>query len=321
MSSFLLKTRTASKLRLAGSLYPALFKYYAFKIPTPFMVTFGVTNKCNLNCSYCFAGLKNRVKKDTPVETLIDYINQFYHIGTRLFDLQGGEPTLRDDLGVLIDHIDHIGASCSVATNGHQVEKHIDSFQKCLHICVSLDGTRELTNRNRGETAYDTAINALKLLHNNEVELRLHSVLTNQTQTQDIDHLLDLAIHYKTNVNFVYSLESGNNVVDSTDSTGFSEHNREIVRYLFDKKKAGAPITSKEGALQQVLNWPYTPQKILLDDEMGAEDYKLMKNLNIPRCLWGKMACFFNSDGFLAMCPRGFDREDYSVYIGNKVHI
>jgi len=256
--------------------------------------------------------------KDPPTENLLDYIDQFYKIGTRLFDLQGGEPTIRDDLGEIITHVTRKGAACSIATNGFKVEKHLESLKKCFHVCVSLDGTPDTTNHYRGKGTYETAIKALELLHKNKIHLRIHSVLTNRTKKEDIDHLVELAQKFNSNVNFVYSLESGNNKVDSTAETGFPDTVKSLVTYMLNIKKNGGPITSKDGAMNQVLNWPYDSQKILLDKEMSQEEYALMKKLKIPRCLWGKMACFFNSDGFLSLCPRGFDRDEYSVKIGER---
>jgi len=306
------------KIKLAASMYPKVLAYNLFKTPVPILVTFGITNRCNLKCEYCFATLDKRSQKDIPTNVLLNYLDQFIDLGARQIDLQGGEPTLHPDLDLLVSKVVDRGCQCSMATNGFQVAKHINTLKKCYSICISIDGTPQTTDANRGQGAYDIAVKALDLMSVNKVNVRLHGVLTHRTTTADIDHLVGLAKKYGTNVNFVYALDSGIEKTPHDEATGFPDHIKKIVGYIKELKDKGEPITSKNGAIRQVLNWPCAPQDILIENEMSPEQKAQMKKLNIPRCLWGHLACFFNTDNCLYLCPRAYDRPGYFVKIGDR---
>ena len=306
-------------LKFAAKNYPKLLKYRLWGIPAPFLVTFGITNRCNLKCSYCFVSPEKRANKELPTEKLLDYIDQFVEIGALDFDLQGGEPTLHPDLGRIISHIVSRGAECTIATNGFMVERHLEDLKKCYRVCVSIDGLPQTTNAKRGERAYETAIKALELMFRAGISVRMHGVLTYTTRREDIDHLVALAKKYNTNVNFVYVLDSGIKKNDyEGQERGFVEEIRNIARYLKEVKGKGEPITSKVGAIKQVLNWPFGSQDVLIESQMTKEEKALMKKSSIPRCLWGHLACFFNPDGRLYSCPRAFDREGFYVDIKDR---
>jgi len=312
--------RQLAKLRIAMNTFPKLFMYRWLNRPTPVLVALGITNRCNLKCDYCFVSFERRNKKDLSTKKLLDYINQFIDLGTAQIDIQGGEPTLHPDLGILISYIVERGAQCSIVTNGFMVDEHITDLKKCYVTCVSVDGLPETHDSHRGGGSYDVAVGALGSLANHCVNTRIHGVLTYSTTVSDIDHLVSLADKFRTNVNFSYALDTGIKSTCCDDRAGFPQHVRALAAYVSELKKKGAPITTKEGAIQQVLKWPFGSQEILIEKEMTKEQRRSIQNLEIPRCLWGDMACFFNPDdgGRLYLCPRGFDREDYSVRIGNK---
>lgn len=313
-------SKVHTKLQHAANIYPKILKYRWFKKPTPILVTLGITNRCNLSCDYCFVSLENRSKKDLSTEKLLDYIDQFIDLGAEQIDLQGGEPTLRSDLGVLISHVVERGVQCSMATNGFMVHKHLTDLKKCFVVCVSIDGLPETTDLHRGKGAYGVAVRALETMANHGINIRIHGVVTYSTTAADIDHLVGLSEKFKTNVNFVYALETGIKKIGCDDQTGFPQHARMLAGYINELKGKGAPITSKEGAIQQVLKWPFGSQEILIEKEMTKEQMTVVRNLRIPRCLWGHLACFFNPDdgGYLYICPRAFDREGYFVRVGDK---
>jgi|GEM_PF-2126305 len=312
------KSKLLAKVKLAAGILPKYAKYKLGGAPTPVLVTFGITNRCNLKCSYCFANLPGRENIDLPTEKLLSYIDQFIDMGTKEIDLQGGEPTLHPDLPKLIDRIVQRGAVCSMATNGFMVAKHIDALKKCYSICVSIDGTKETTDANRGAGAYDCAVAALDIMYRSGINTRIHGVLNSKTTKEDISHLASMARKYGTNVNFVYALDTGTQKTGCDEKTGFPQHIRELVAYLRALKQRGEPITSKDGAINQVLNWPCNPQDILIEGEMSAEKLAAVKKHKIPRCLWGHMAVFFNTDDRLYLCPRAYDREGYFVKINGR---
>jgi len=71
----------------------------------PLMVSVGLTRKCNLRCPFCYAVDSGDNSAEISAEQLLNYIDQFIALGTRIFLLQGGEPLLRKELKELIAHI------------------------------------------------------------------------------------------------------------------------------------------------------------------------------------------------------------------------
>ncbi len=303
---------------LASHIYPLYLRYRFFGRPVPLSVHFAVTNQCNLRCDYCFLRPEKRQGREMPLSRLLGYVDEFLAMGTRYFELQGGEPTLHPELGALISRIVDRGAACVIATNGLGVEKHLEALKKCYKVCVSLDGLENTTDLHRGKGAYAKAVKALETMARAGISVRIHGVVTLSTTPPDIDHLISLAQRLGTNVNFVYALDTGSNKTGCDARQGFPEHIRNIAGYILERKRKGAPVTSKAGSLRQVMEWPYDPQEILIEKKMTPEQAASLKRLSIPRCLWGDLACFFNPEGRLYLCPRAYDREGFYVDIGGR---
>ena len=61
-----MSNKALSKIKLAAQIYPRYLAYRVLGKVSPMLVTFGITNRCNLRCKYCFAALDNREQKDLP---------------------------------------------------------------------------------------------------------------------------------------------------------------------------------------------------------------------------------------------------------------
>lgn len=307
------------KINQARKIYPAYLKQELFSIPTPVLVTLGITNKCNLRCDYCFVGLDNRVGMELDTPQILDIVDQFAELGAVEINLQGGEPSLHKDIDVIINHIVNKGMVCSMASNGAGFLKSTKKFKRLNgDVGISIDGQKELTDKHRGDGAYDDAIKALAALKRDGINRRIHGVVSLETHIEDIDHVVNLAVEHECSINFVYALESGNNEITTYDEKGFPASVSILLHHIKELKKRGFPIVSKDAAINQVLNWPFGAQDILLKSDMTAEKKNLLKENNIPKCKWGELAVFVNTDEKLYLCPRAFDRDGYSVSFKGK---
>ena len=79
-----------------------------------------VTQRCNLNCSFCFADANGNCEADLDLETIRRmYQSAMDTSGNCNIQLSGGEPTLRDDLPEIIRIGHEIGFSfIQINTNG-----------------------------------------------------------------------------------------------------------------------------------------------------------------------------------------------------------
>jgi|LSQX01.2.fsa_nt_gb uncharacterized protein len=161
-------------------------------------ITFVVTERCNLRCTYCYEGhdlhaCGKRMSKETG-ERIIDFIfdeekvNGYYDFskddGCRAVILEfiGGEPLLEIDL---IDHLvdyfrakalalDHEWAyhhAINISTNGtlyntEKVQRFIKKNRENLSISISIDGNKQLHDACRvfpdGSGSYDVVVKAVE---------------------------------------------------------------------------------------------------------------------------------------------------------------
>lgn len=162
------------------------------KIQTP-IITFQVTDACNLSCTYCYQ--INKHNHVMPLETaqkfidmlLINDINTQQYIDTKvsdavIIDFIGGEPFLEVDLMDQIieyfikrvieeNHKWQYNWRISISSNGTlyfkpEVQKFLKKWINHLSFNISIDGNKQLHDTCRifpdGSGSYDLAVKAMK---------------------------------------------------------------------------------------------------------------------------------------------------------------
>jgi MoaA/NifB/PqqE/SkfB family radical SAM enzyme len=92
-------------------------------------VALEITQRCNLDCSYCYLSESSEALKDIPVEEVYRRIDMIYeHYGPNT-DVQvtGGDPTLRkrDELVAIVRYIKQKGLRSSLFTNGIKASREM----------------------------------------------------------------------------------------------------------------------------------------------------------------------------------------------------
>ena len=126
-----------------------------------------LSKQCNLRCSYCYI----KDKDDPAIVSLEDaklFIDHLPRDGRHLvLSLTGGEPFLFVDL--MDDIIDYLRTkrkcfTVSICTNGtlfdYKIESFLNKHKKDVSLAVSIDGIKELHDKNRCNT-YDKVIQNL----------------------------------------------------------------------------------------------------------------------------------------------------------------
>ena len=140
------------------------------------------STRCNLNCSYCFA--KKDKSYDMSVETakkaILFFLDKFVPDNKRryIIDLTGsGEPLLRldfilevNDFVQKIKEERKINIFCQLATNGMLLTKEVSSLLKknCILFGVSLDGDKEISEKNRTGLKYDVVSKNISDMENKD---------------------------------------------------------------------------------------------------------------------------------------------------------
>lgn len=91
-----------------------------------------VTKRCNLRCCYCHEeGVAANDLQELPPEEVILLSRIAYDTGVRKFKLMGGEPTLREDLSVIIRGIKRFSEQIDVSmiSNGILIKDFADEYK------------------------------------------------------------------------------------------------------------------------------------------------------------------------------------------------
>ena len=147
------------------------------------VITFQITDNCNLNCSYCYQQNKhNHVMSLQLAQLFIDnlfnnkyqnYLN-INNCAGLVIEFIGGEPFLQVDL---IDNIltyfsqkVKIEWTCLISTNGtlnmtDKVQTFIKKWYHVLHLVITFDGIKEYHDKCRkfknGEGSYDIVLKTI----------------------------------------------------------------------------------------------------------------------------------------------------------------
>ena len=106
-----------------------------------------VTERCNLNCRFCFADKKNG--PDITLDKIKEEISSFVKPGRTLVQLSGGEPTLRDDLPEIIRTAGELGCKyVQLNSNGIRLAEDKNYVKKIAEaglsfVFMQFDGTED----------------------------------------------------------------------------------------------------------------------------------------------------------------------------------
>lgn len=185
---------------------------------SPFAATLKVTTRCSLKCRHC--PWTNDQGQDLSTSRWIEIIAELADKGARHLVLEGGEPTLRDDLQELIDFGRSKGLKVTVATNC------INSLDKYSpdRFLVSVDGMEDVHDRLRGRGAFK------RLLENLPTAKGPMIALVSLSQ-ENVNQIKDILSFFSTRLDgfwfsFVYDYEGNEKIALTAD----------------EKKRAGAEI-------------------------------------------------------------------------------
>lgn len=126
-----------------------------------------LTNRCNLSCRHCLYIERNPIKKDLSTNDFFELLNKLEGTDSEVH-LLGGEPLCRHDIVDIVSEITRRGLIAKILTNGFALSRDLLFKLKeagLQEIGVSVDGTKESHNENRGNPlAYHRVMRAIEMI-------------------------------------------------------------------------------------------------------------------------------------------------------------
>jgi MoaA/NifB/PqqE/SkfB family radical SAM enzyme len=177
---------------------------FVLRKPTPLLLSFEITQKCNAKCSFCgYWRLKNP-SLGLPLKDIMKMLDNGYDLGCVLLGITGGEPLLRKDLPEVFKHAKNIGFSTLLLTNGYLLPKRIHELHPYLDsMNVSVDFPDSRHDKNRGlNNLLERTIVGIRLARKYGVSTNMNCVVTAEHSLEDIRKLLFMAKDLDSTVSF-----------------------------------------------------------------------------------------------------------------------
>lgn len=151
-----------------------------------------LTRACNLKCIHCLNNSGIKQKDELTKEDLLKLIKNFSSNGVQEIRFTGGEPLLFNGIYDLIKFATEEGICTSLGTNGTLITKEVAKKLKesgLKKVVVSIDGNKKTHDKIRGKKNYQKAMHGLKYLKQNDINVRVNSVI----MKSNMDDVIKLA--------------------------------------------------------------------------------------------------------------------------------
>jgi len=167
--------------------------------PLPILVQLGLTYRCNLTCSHCYA-LYRRSREEFSLEEIAALAAQLYAAGSASLVYSHGENMIRRDFHEAARIFRDRDFYQTLMLNGfyvrtpHDAERVVDAGIN--RTMISIDSVDpDIHDRVRGKAgAFDVAVRALRLLKDSGVPTVGFSTTIDTHNYDDVDRIVDLAL-------------------------------------------------------------------------------------------------------------------------------
>jgi radical SAM protein with 4Fe4S-binding SPASM domain len=162
----------------------------------PYRMDLALTYRCNNDCAHCY-NVSERADAELTTHEWTRVIDRLWELGIPHIVFTGGEPTLRDDLTILIAHAEKNGQITGLNTNGRRLSDHT-YLQSLLdagldHVQITLESHDPLMHDHmvKRKGAWEQTVTGLR----NALASRLY-VMTNTTMLRDNTPTLEQTLDY-----------------------------------------------------------------------------------------------------------------------------
>ena len=225
----------------------------------PVSVSWTLTHRCNHRCSYC--NIYNIKIQELTTKQILLIIDQLKELGTERIGFTGGEPLLRDDIGEIINYAHDKKIFTGIVSNGSFVQTKIEQIRRLDLLQLSLDGNKEVNDKQRYEGSFDDVIKAIKIAKKYGIKVWITYVLT-KYNLSEVNYVVNLAKKYNAKIFFQPIVNYKSCGLIANNLLPDQQEYKDIIKKLIEIKKTNNFIGNSHNGLKYLYHWPhYKPLK------------------------------------------------------------
>jgi MoaA/NifB/PqqE/SkfB family radical SAM enzyme len=214
----------------------------------PLQCSLYVTDRCNLDCSYCTE--YDNTRSHPAVSDLKQWLDKIRALGTMRIALVGGEPLLHPEIVEIVRYCRELGFATSLTTNGFLLDRKLVQELEQAGLQVMQISVDRMTPSPITKKSFKTILPKLEYFRNSGIQLHITGVICEDTLA-DSRQVLETGLErgIPTEIRLVHADPQRFFRVNRGDQTAL----RELLQWMVEAKRRGARIHTSEAILQYQL--------------------------------------------------------------------
>ena len=270
-------------------------------IPPPFMVSYGVTTKCNLSCKHCYARATEEASGDELLtEEAKRLIDELADWGARFLVLDGGEPLCRPDFLEIASYAAGRGLMTGVGSNGTLIDRAMAEKMKeagVQSVAISVDSVRgEVHDAFRGKKgAFYQAMAGALACKEAGLPFQFGMVIRKETLAE-VPEMLKLAVDSGADTAELFDLVEAGRAKEECRGEALSPEERKQVMAGLAQAQVDCPI---------IIRVPACPMYPLVLQERKIVPRHFPPELLVRIPYYGRGCAAGMPSGYIKICPNG----------------
>jgi len=230
------------------------------QVRPPFMVSYSITQKCNLKCKHCYSeSVEQAAPDELSTEEALRLVDDLSRWGIGLLIIDGGEPLCREDLLDIVRYASSKGIRTTIGSNATLIDEGMAKKLRevgVMAVAISVDGADAVTHDSfRGvDGAFEQTLEGIEACRNAGLPFQLNMVIRKDNFSQ-LEDMLRLALDIGANAAEVFDLVAA----------GRAKHEcQELVLSLEERKQAMEQLAQAQEDYPIVIRVPGCPMYPLL---------------------------------------------------------
>ncbi len=213
----------------------------------PFMVSYSITTKCNLECKHCYSNSTDKASPDEmTTEEALRLIDDLSKWGIGLLIIDGGEPLCRGDLIDIIKYASSKSIRTTIGSNGTLIDEAMARKLRdagVMSVAISVDGADAKTHDSlRGiDGAFEQTFKGIESCRNTGLPFQFNMVIRKETLSQ-LEAMLRLAVDSGAEAAEFFDLVAAGRAKEECESQLLSKDERKWAMEWLAQSQEDCPI-------------------------------------------------------------------------------